>query len=474
MALLAGLPVFFINIKTGHDWGDDFARYLEQARNIISGLPQDKSGFIPNPDFYIGPQSYPAGFPIILALWGKLFSLEIISLNYLISIFLFAAAIALFLIYRRDFSPFIALCLILLFLYHPLSQALKSEVLSDIPYTTLSLLCLLFYKPEKKYFLLASGLLLAFSVHTRSIGFMLAIAFAVVHGTEAFSGLKKQMKPEWKKYFFFWGSAVIFYLLIMLLFPVSSNYLLTAGKPLKQTFLTHSYYYLWVLDGSFKEFDQQNWRILGMLAGSAFITLGIIGWILSLKNNPSHRLIDIYCLLYYLMISFYPYGDAGFRFLLPIFGFILFYVAVALKYFMKDFHFNKKIIAGALTLVLFYQYSFGLGIITDKTRPQENGPNTPDAADMLAFIKSNVKDDESICFSKPKALSYYSGKKCVSINESRERKDIKNELDKWNCSWFAYYSGVSGDVALHAVAEDTLGWTKVFGNSSSQLFKRKK
>jgi hypothetical protein len=85
------------------------------------------------------------------------------------------------------------------------------------------------------------------------------------------------MKPEWRKYFFFWGSALAFYLLIMLLFPASNNYSLIADRSLKQTFLTHSYYYLWVLDGSFKEYDQQDWRILGMLAGSAFIILGIIG-----------------------------------------------------------------------------------------------------------------------------------------------------------------------------------------------------
>jgi hypothetical protein len=470
---LAGLPVFFINIKTGHDWGDDFARYLEQARNIMSGLPQNKSGFIPNPGFYIGPQSYPAGFPVILALWGKLFSLEILSLNYLISIFLFLAGIALFFIYRRSFSPFIAFCLLLLFLYHPLSQALKSEVLSDIPYTALSLLCLLFYKPEKKYFLLVSGLLLAFAVHTRFIGFMLVTAFAIVHGTEIFSSVKKQIKPEWGKYLFFWGSLAVFYLLIMLLFPVSNNYSMTAAnKTVKQTFLTHSYYYLWVLDGSFKEYDQQDWRILGMLAGSAFITLGITGWILSMKNNPSHRLIGIYCLLYYLMISFYPYGDAGFRFLLPIFGFILFYVAVALKHFLGDFHFNKKIIAAALTLVLFYQYSFGLRIIIDSQQWMPKGPDYHREA--ITFINDNVKDNEVVCFGKPKALSYYTGKKCVSIDEYEPSQAIREDLDKWNCSWYVCCREVSGDSAIKVVLVDTLKWKEVFLSPTSVLiFKRK-
>jgi energy-coupling factor transporter transmembrane protein EcfT len=188
-----------------------------------------------------------------------------------------------------------------------------------------------------------------------------------------------------------------------------------------------------------------------------------------MKSNPSHRLIGIYCLLYYLMISFYPYGNAGFRFLLPIFGFILFYAAIALKYFLKDFHPNKKIVAAILTLVLFYQYSFGL-----KMKPEENGPNASDATEMFKFIKNDVKDDETICFNKPKALSYYAEKKCVSINEFRTGQVIKNDLDKWNCSCFIFYSGVSGDSALKAVSDDSLNWKKVFSNNSSRVFKRKK
>ena len=28
------LPLFYINVKSTHDWGDDFAQYINEAKNI--------------------------------------------------------------------------------------------------------------------------------------------------------------------------------------------------------------------------------------------------------------------------------------------------------------------------------------------------------------------------------------------------------------------------------------------------------
>ena len=38
------LPLFYINVKDSHDWGDDFAQYFIQARNILEGRPQTDNG----------------------------------------------------------------------------------------------------------------------------------------------------------------------------------------------------------------------------------------------------------------------------------------------------------------------------------------------------------------------------------------------------------------------------------------------
>ena len=66
--LLFLIPLFFINIKSSHDWGDDFAQYIHQAKNISEGISQNETGYIYNPDIAVlGPQAYPIGLPMILA-----------------------------------------------------------------------------------------------------------------------------------------------------------------------------------------------------------------------------------------------------------------------------------------------------------------------------------------------------------------------------------------------------------------------
>ena len=73
------LPLLFLNIKDTHDWGDDFAQYLIEAKNISQGLPLAQSGYVENPGYILGPNCYPPGFPLIIALT----SFDISKLNIL-------------------------------------------------------------------------------------------------------------------------------------------------------------------------------------------------------------------------------------------------------------------------------------------------------------------------------------------------------------------------------------------------------
>src|SRR4051794_3571365 len=58
----------------GHGWGDDFGLYLQLADNLRSGKPYN--------DLNTGIQ-VPFGFPLLLAIWGKIFGLSFVSLKSL-------------------------------------------------------------------------------------------------------------------------------------------------------------------------------------------------------------------------------------------------------------------------------------------------------------------------------------------------------------------------------------------------------
>ena len=66
------LPLLFIGINTQPDWGDDNFQYLSQASNIQNGKFTSETGYIYKEYAKgMGPQAYPSGFPILLAVFGN-------------------------------------------------------------------------------------------------------------------------------------------------------------------------------------------------------------------------------------------------------------------------------------------------------------------------------------------------------------------------------------------------------------------
>src|SRR5690349_19487285 len=90
IAALICLPVFVINIKHSHDWGDDFAQYIHQAKNITTGTSQQQTGYIYIPEFlHLGPPTYPVGFPLLLAPVYAMFGNSVWHFDIYTSFFLF-------------------------------------------------------------------------------------------------------------------------------------------------------------------------------------------------------------------------------------------------------------------------------------------------------------------------------------------------------------------------------------------------
>ena len=68
IVLMLSIPLLFINVKDSHDWGDDFAGYIHQAKNIVEGNSQFQTGYIINVEGpVLGPPTYPIGFPLLLS-----------------------------------------------------------------------------------------------------------------------------------------------------------------------------------------------------------------------------------------------------------------------------------------------------------------------------------------------------------------------------------------------------------------------
>src|ERR1022692_37270 len=126
-------PLFMINIRDSHDWGDDFAQYIYQAKNIVEGIPQSEPCYIyDNPNF--ASPFHSIGFSLILTPVYYFFGNNIKAFSILLSIILFLFCFAIFVFNRKYFNNLISVLLVLIFVYNPYTLNFKMEIMTDIPF----------------------------------------------------------------------------------------------------------------------------------------------------------------------------------------------------------------------------------------------------------------------------------------------------------------------------------------------------
>src|ERR1043166_7636509 len=113
LAVVVG--VFYLaTIRAGHHWGDDFAQYIQQARNIAAGEPNASTGYIYNPhNPVVGPRAYPPGFPLLLAPVVKIFGLDFRPMKVLVILCFVGVLLLMPLVFGKDLPPPYAAALIL-------------------------------------------------------------------------------------------------------------------------------------------------------------------------------------------------------------------------------------------------------------------------------------------------------------------------------------------------------------------------
>ncbi|MGA3236198.1 MAG: hypothetical protein ABSG03_07845 [Bryobacteraceae bacterium] len=111
-------PLFAIALFTlyiwrqtpGHDWYlGDCAMYLMHARNLAGGLPYAQTAYIRQPEtFLIGPSTYPAGYPLLLAPLYALYGYNFLAFKTLTNGLLALSTFLIFLYVRRTTGDAVA------------------------------------------------------------------------------------------------------------------------------------------------------------------------------------------------------------------------------------------------------------------------------------------------------------------------------------------------------------------------------
>ena len=183
--LLTVLAVF--SLRDGHHWGGDFSQYITHARNIATGAPYEKVDYLLLREYgheRIGPPVYPPVTPIILAPVVAAFGIDLTAMKAVLYPFLAAAAVLVFLYYRRVSGAGIALLVTGAFALNPHLWWAKDGIKSEFPFLFfLYLTFFLFARREaaslskvRLGLVLLAGLAASLAFATRTTGIAIPVA----------------------------------------------------------------------------------------------------------------------------------------------------------------------------------------------------------------------------------------------------------------------------------------------------------
>jgi hypothetical protein len=417
-------PLFFINIKDTHDWGDDFAQYLIQTRNIVEGKPQTDNGLLhdeKDPEYAI--QAYPVGLPLMLAPIYFFSGLKILPYCIFYSLILFLTGLFIFEYFRGRSNALTALLIALLFCYNVNILDLKKQILSELPFTCFLFLTLLSIEKRndlKNYSWLITGLLFTILVSVRLAGISIICGYIIFEIAKLLSLSVEARKKNLKNVILTLTVYILtFFLINGIIFPIRVGGLLnfyttaltTHDLQLKNNIL---FYYT---------VSEYIFPFFGKSIPSFWIIIVLGGWLI--KTFRSATLLEFIFPMYCLLILFYPYADAGIRFMLPVLAILVYYAG----YFINAMFVKLKTRAtwaGTIALlVLTSSYVSPLKGIIQWQSAEEDGPQQEVSKQLFSYLKT-TPEDASMVFCKARAMSLYSERHSIypakrqSVDEAYE------------------------------------------------------
>lgn len=483
LALLLFAPLLFLNIRSDHDWGDDFAQYLAQAENIAQHKPMHQTGYVYN-EFYpsLGPRAYPPGFPLIIAPMVKYWGNHITPYNYLTSIILLLTSLLTVVFLKRQSGWLPALAMSLMVFYNPYVIELKAEVMSDIPFALLVILFLLLTAarktPASAVTWIISGLIAGFAIAVKTAGMILPAGLVMFAGWMALNALIRKEKfsaflKEAAGPLLSAAVALVFYFILNLIFmrgtAGASSYLNTFSlQSLSQTIAMNLYTYTEVLRKFFIDIHSGVFWF-GFLAGSAAVTFTITGLIIAIRRGPG--LMEWIFLAYLGLLLVYPYHNAGFRFLLPVAPLIIAYIATAVAA-LKPGRGEIAIFAG-VAVMMIATYLPSLLEVQQSTRETREGPYGRYSRDAFSNVKDLVPDDALVVFIKPRVLARFAGKNSMAFNPDSTPAEVYRQSEISRPTHFLLYTELPDPALEHYLRTNRRETEMIWQNRFFRLYRRR-
>ena len=407
LCVLIVAAFYLVTIREGHDWGDDFSQYIQHAVNLAHGESYTATRYLYNPDNpSIGPRQYPPGFPIALAPVVRVFGVDLQHMKVEEVLFFVAALLLIHQLIQPLMPPAASAAVVLALGFNPVLWDFKDQILSDLPFLFFffaTILCLTRSdEPARSARLrlalsVLGGAAMYASYATRVVGIVL-LPSVVMRDFIRHRQLTKETLIAA-------GSFAALAGLQYLLWTRDTSYtdLLTIDVPVLAANAVS--YLRWFTEFWANGYAELPRKMLFLAtAGLAVVGYG------SLWRQPKAILFAIASLFYLTVIALWPLAQDT-RFLIPVLPFYMTCCVLGAR--VIDRAIGDRIGRRNVVLAMVVAAVASTYIARYTTLPFERLPEgiaKRESVELFDFVKTSSQEDEVFVFSRPRALSFFTGR----------------------------------------------------------------
>lgn len=417
LALGAGM------LRRGHEWGDDWAWYVLQAKSIWEGTTDE---FIEISNFtnyqsttHLGPLAYPWGYPLLLVPFYAWNGLSPLTLKIPGLIFYAGFLICLYLFAKSRLTQTESLLLVSLFAFNPLLVGFLDHILSDIPFLFFSTLTLYLVtqQSESRTRFALIGASVFFTTFLRATGLLLLGCFLII---EFFKLIALRTDRELIKHIIlnsFIVCAVFagLWFANLLLFPGGGESYLSQYENLTVDLVIGYIGAYFMVFGWFFG-DAQTGQYLYYVV-LAFALLG--AWIR--RRDESYFIL--FFAVWMLVHITYPYWQ-GPRYIFPLLPIFIYFAFQGMKFGVEKISKQYRL-TGQRVMYGFWIAIAGYFLVTSSVSAynnvrngrQINGPFDPVSMEVYDWVERKTSPDSVLIFYKARAMRLMTNHPTIMINE---------------------------------------------------------
>lgn len=465
-SLIALNGAFYLaTLRSGQRWGDDFAQYIQEAKDIANRTNYANSYYIfdpLNPD--VGPKVFPPGYPVLLSPVYGIFGLNLTAMKIENIVFFTGFMFAFYLFVRQDVSFPYLIASISLVGFNPNIWNMKEDVISEFSY--LLLLYLAFYMvhrasrygPEEctlgKCTLIAGLVFCCYAIRSTGLFLIPALLFADLAQHKRLTRFGLIVTGVFVS---LWAGFHIFsradggYLKMIQLAQIHRE---TIWQNLKD--------YGWSLSIFWGQGISKTVRYAAFLIVTSLSTFG---YLLRLKRERG--VAEFYLPMHVAITVVWPY-TGGFRYLVPIIPLYVLYACVGTSELMKRIPRRcSQITATAVAILLIAIYADAYSKLN--FGPIREGVGNVETKGLFQYLSEKTKPQSVLVFRKPKAMGLYTERFTSAYPATGNEDDIWRYIATIQAS-YVITSPIDDPYWSEFIRRNQSRLKKVFNNSDFTVY----